>query len=306
MRANLHMHSRFSDGTLWPEDVARSVARSGLEVAALTDHDTLAGSERFIHACRNLGVLPVTGCEIDVVEEPIGYKSELLGYFPGKSARECPATSALLDRVLVQRKARIESFIAAARVYFSRPDLSLEDLAAGKFGTSASADMPGLSWNRVDFFNYLKARRLVPQWESYREFGARLFGPGKIPKFKVAKPDLAEAVRSVHADGGFAVVPHIGHVWGDDPVLMAEKPVELRTLLRHFREAGVDGVEMYWYSNVKKTQAINAIVRAEAEPMGFFLTFGSDCHGPGSGNHTMGAFSGEFAGFPGVPMIQEG
>ncbi len=304
MRANLHMHSRFSDGTLWPEDVARSVAQSGLEAAALTDHDTLAGTERFTRACRELGVQPVTGCEIDIVEERIRYKSELLAYFPGKPARECPATSALLDRVLSQRKARIESFIAAARVYFSRPDLSLEDLAEGKFGRSASADMPGLSWNRVDFFYYLKARKLVPQWESYKEFGARLFGPDRIPKFKVAKPDLAEAVQAVHADGGFAVVPHIGHVWGDDPALMAEKPDELRKLLLYFRKAGVDGVEMYWYSNIERTRTINAMVGAEAGPMGFFLTYGSDCHGPGSGNHTMGAFSGEFAGFPGVPMIQ--
>ena len=303
------MHSRFSDGTLWPEDVARSAAHSGLGMASLTDHDTLAGTARFAQACRDIGVLPVTGCEIDIVEDSIGYRSELLAYFPGKSARECLATSAMLDRVLSQRKARIESFVAAAREYFHCPDLSMDELAAGKFGPAAgmavSASMPGLSWNKVDFFNYLKARSLVPKWESYKEFSTSRFGPGRIPKFKVAKPYLAEAVRAVHADGGFAVVPHIGHVWGDDQSALAEKRGGLQALLRHFREAGVDGVEMYWYSNIERTRAINAMVGAEAGPMGFFLTFGSDCHGPGSGNHTMGAFSGEFAGFPGVPMIQD-
>src|SRR5690348_13130739 len=43
MRADLHVHSTASDGTDPPAEVMRRAARAGLDVAALTDHDTVAG-----------------------------------------------------------------------------------------------------------------------------------------------------------------------------------------------------------------------------------------------------------------------
>jgi len=43
MRADLHVHSRASDGTDPPAEVMRRAAGAGLDVVALTDHDTVAG-----------------------------------------------------------------------------------------------------------------------------------------------------------------------------------------------------------------------------------------------------------------------
>src|SRR5207248_10700602 len=43
MRADLHVHSNASDGTDPPAEVMRRAARAGLDVVALTDHDTVAG-----------------------------------------------------------------------------------------------------------------------------------------------------------------------------------------------------------------------------------------------------------------------
>ena len=43
MRADLHVHSNASDGTDHPAEVMRRAARAGLDVVALTDHDTTAG-----------------------------------------------------------------------------------------------------------------------------------------------------------------------------------------------------------------------------------------------------------------------
>ena len=43
MRADLHVHSSASDGTEPPAEVMRRAARAGLDVVALTDHDTVAG-----------------------------------------------------------------------------------------------------------------------------------------------------------------------------------------------------------------------------------------------------------------------
>ncbi|TXT51157.1 MAG: PHP domain-containing protein, partial [Spirochaetes bacterium] len=61
MNANLHLHSRFSDGSQWPEEIALAAARQKLEMAALTDHDTLGGTERFLAECAKLGIQGITG-----------------------------------------------------------------------------------------------------------------------------------------------------------------------------------------------------------------------------------------------------
>jgi len=73
--------------------------------------------------------------------------------------------------------------------------------------------------------------------------------------------------------------------------------------LSYFRHAGVDGVEFYWYNNDFKTARFNEQLRALARPQGFFFTYGSDCHGPGSGKHTIMKFKGCFEGFP-PPTMQ--
>ena len=54
MRADLHVHSSASDGTDPPAEVMRRAARAGLDMVALTDHDTVAG-----HAEANAAAGPV-------------------------------------------------------------------------------------------------------------------------------------------------------------------------------------------------------------------------------------------------------
>lgn len=301
MNANLHLHSRFSDGSLWPEEIALEAARLGLAQAALTDHDTMGGADRFVAECVRLGIEGVTACEIDVSEPEIDYKSELLAYFPGKTSPECPATRMMLGKVLGERKKRLEYYLYWARTIFRREDLTIEDmlkdkLAGAKF--DISKELGGISWSKVDLFLYLKARRLIPAYTTYKIFKKEWFVPGKFPKYKLSKPGVEDCVRSIHADGGFAVIPHFGHFWNDDNEDMELHNAKVSSQLEFFRSRGVDGIELYWYSNKKKTQAINELVEKMAKPLGFFFTFGSDCHGPGTDKYTIDKYSGDFPGFP--------
>lgn len=300
MKANLHLHSRFSDGSLWPEDIAQSAAHEGLALAALTDHDTLGGSERFAAACGELGVETVTACEIDVSEPEIGYKSELLGYFPGKGASSCRETRRMLGVVLGERKKRLEYYLYWARTIFRREDLTIEDLLKDKIagGEPEASDLADVSWSKVDLFLYLKTKKLLPAYMTYKLFKKEWFAPGKFPKYKLSKPNVRDCARSIRADGGCAVIPHFGHLWNDDIEEMERKREAIAGQLQFFRACGVEGIELYWYSGHKKTQAINDFVRGLAEPLGFFFTYGSDCHGPGTDKCTIDKFSGDFAGFP--------
>ncbi len=61
---DLHLHSRFSDGSEEPERVVELAAEAGCSAIALTDHDTLAGISRAQSRASELGVGFVSGCEI--------------------------------------------------------------------------------------------------------------------------------------------------------------------------------------------------------------------------------------------------
>jgi error-prone DNA polymerase len=64
----LHAHSAFSflDGASTPTELAAAAAALGYPAIALTDHDGVWGSMEFAHACRGLGVRPITGAELTV------------------------------------------------------------------------------------------------------------------------------------------------------------------------------------------------------------------------------------------------
>ena len=64
VRVELHCHSNVSDGTLSPTDLANECLRSNVQFAALTDHDTTAGLEKFESFCRNSGMGFISGIEI--------------------------------------------------------------------------------------------------------------------------------------------------------------------------------------------------------------------------------------------------
>lgn len=64
MRIDLHTHSRASDGTQSPEELVRAAAAAGLDVLALTDHDTAAGWARAAQEAERVGVRLVRGMEL--------------------------------------------------------------------------------------------------------------------------------------------------------------------------------------------------------------------------------------------------
>ena len=64
MLIDLQVHSTYSDGYLSPAEAAKFVAKAGVKIAALTDHNTVGGLDEFRQACRELKVKPITGLEL--------------------------------------------------------------------------------------------------------------------------------------------------------------------------------------------------------------------------------------------------
>ena len=74
---DMHVHSRCSDGTFTPEELAAAARRRGLSLLALTDHDTTAGLAPFMRACAKDGVKGLCGIELSA-EAP--FTLHILGY----------------------------------------------------------------------------------------------------------------------------------------------------------------------------------------------------------------------------------
>ena len=78
MFVDLHIHSYFSDGAQTPEQAALACRDSGVGLAAMCDHNSWLGCERFAAACEDLGVQSIRGAEFDCRWQ--GYHLHILGY----------------------------------------------------------------------------------------------------------------------------------------------------------------------------------------------------------------------------------
>ena len=101
MRADLHVHSNASDGSDPPAEVMRRAARAGLDVVALTDHDTVAGHAEAAAAAGPVTLLPgmELSCRLD------GRSLHLLAYVfdPDRPELAAELTRIRDDRVLRAR-----------------------------------------------------------------------------------------------------------------------------------------------------------------------------------------------------------
>ena len=88
MRIDLHTHSNVSDGTDTPAELVAAAAAAGLDVVALTDHDTFDGLDRAVAAGREHGVEVVRGMELSCSRQ--GASVHLLAYGADPSSAAWP------------------------------------------------------------------------------------------------------------------------------------------------------------------------------------------------------------------------
>ena len=79
MKADLHMHSTYSDGSLSLEELWNEINKAGLDVVALTDHDTLRGVKEMIELSKKYGVRVIPALELSTYSN--GESIHILGYF---------------------------------------------------------------------------------------------------------------------------------------------------------------------------------------------------------------------------------
>lgn len=255
MRIDLHAHSNVSDGTEPPADVMASAARAGLDVVALTDHDSTDGWAEASAAALENGVALVPGMEVSCRTE-LGISVHLLSYLHD------PAHPGLLEEITKAKDARL---IRAERMV----TLLAEDYPL-TWDDVIHHVAPGATLGRPHIADALVAAGVVS--DRAEAFSSILTSRSRYFVQHYA-PDPATAVELVRAAGGVPVFAH--------PVASARGRVVGEHTYREMIDAGLAGLEIDHRDNPAEGRAF---LRKLAERHGLLVTGSSDYHGTGKPN----------------------
>ncbi|MEU8815730.1 PHP domain-containing protein [Actinoplanes sp. NPDC048796] len=250
-RIDLHCHSTASDGTLTPAELVKAGAEAGLDVMAITDHDTTGGWQAAA-AARPEGLQLVRGAELSCrwhgAEPPIAL--HMLAYLFDPDEPRLAGDLARLRTDREQRAEKIVNKLAADGVPITWEEVH-GYAAGGSVGRPHIAQAlirAGLVRTTTEAFH--------SQW-----LGARYF----VPKSDL---DVFEAVRAVRAAGGVTVFAH--------PRATVRGRVVPDRLIVELADAGLFGLEA---DHEDHSLQERAHVRALAESLGLVVTGSSDFHG---------------------------
>ncbi len=250
MRADLHLHTRASDGALAPAELLQLAEQRGLDCVAITDHDTTAGLQEALELqSARPQILPgiELGCAPSDGEDPAG-DIDLLGYaFDHKNAR----LRAALQRLRAERQLRGQAIVARLReLGVSLGWQRVRSLAAGE-----SIGRPHIAQALVE------AGHVQTNAEAFERY-LRNGGPAHVPRWRLS---AASCITLIQAAGGLAVIAHPGK-------------------LRHYERRiesllpfGLAGIEIIHPLHNAET---TALLRRLAKRHGLLMTGGSDFHRP--------------------------
>jgi 3',5'-nucleoside bisphosphate phosphatase len=243
---DLHAHTVASDGGDRPRELAAAAAAAGVEVLAVTDHDTVAGVAEARAAGERLGVEVLAGCELTAT---VGDRVvHVLLYGEGLLEPD------LAHAVEVARRGRSERNLAIGERLARLCGVGYDD-AVRVAGTSALS--------RAHFARAMVARGAVAD---VAEAFDRFLSSGRPAYVPAPAVPVTDAVALAAKAGGVAVLAHPGRLAAG----------ERGRVLAEALEAGIDGVEV-WHS--QHDGELRRSLATLAERRGLLATGGSDYHG---------------------------
>jgi 3',5'-nucleoside bisphosphate phosphatase len=240
---DLQSHSTYSDGALPPAAVVDAAREAGVQVLALTDHDTVDGVGEAVSAAGDIRVIPAV--ELSSVH---GTHEDLhiLGY--GLDHTD-PTLLATLADFRQDRIRRIHAMAENLRALgFTIDPARLRHDSPGRPHLAAAL----LDDNDLDLTN--------------NEVFAQYLVPGTPTYVARSRPTVEQAIAVIHAAGGLAVWAH--PYWDVEQADGA---------LREFASYGIDGVEVFYATHTEEqTRQLYALARE----LGLITTGSADFHGP--------------------------
>ncbi|GHB12244.1 PHP domain-containing protein [Streptomyces chryseus] len=249
MRIDLHTHSTASDGTDTPAELMRNAAAAGLDVVALTDHDSTRGHAEAIAALPD-GLTLVTGAELSCRLDGIGL--HMLAYLFDPDEPELAR-----ERELVRddRVPRARAMVGKLREL----GVPVEWDQVARIAGDGSVGRPHIASALVEIgVVETVSDAFTPEWLAN---GGRAY----VDKHEL---DPFDAIRLVKAAGGVTVFAHPGAVQRGDTVP--------ESAIAALAAAGLDGIEV---DHMDHDEPARARLRGLAADLRLLVTGSSDYHG---------------------------
>jgi predicted metal-dependent phosphoesterase TrpH len=247
---DLHSHTTYSDGTFAPAETVKLALERGLDVLAVSDHDTTEGLAEVADAARGTGLEIVPATEFSTVYE--GGSIHVLAYWIDLGDAEFQAE---LARLQDDREWRAQEIVNKLNEMGHAIDYArVRELAGGSV-----VARPHIAQAMVE-------AGIVPTYEeAFTEDFILDGGRAYVEKHALHPVD---ALALIHRAGGVCVIAHPG-MWSDaDPVPDA--------LIERMAEEGLDGIEADHPDHPEETRER---YRQMAGRFGIPFTGSSDCHG---------------------------
>jgi 3',5'-nucleoside bisphosphate phosphatase len=251
---DLQSHSTCSDGALAPGAVVAAAADAGVELLALTDHDTVDGVDEALEAGAARGVRVVPAVELSTLDED-REDLHLLGYLVDHRAAGLLEALAELRADRAARGARMADALRDCGFELEAPrraSIGRPHLAQAVF--DHPANRMRLAREEIVNSSQLLEAYLVPGAPAYR---------------RRTKPTVADAIALVHDHGGVAVWAH--------PFWDLDAPDDVLGAIDRFAALGLDGVEAFYPTH---DAAQTRLVAERCAERGLLTTGSADFHGP--------------------------
>ncbi|MFG3135311.1 PHP domain-containing protein [Streptomyces sp. NPDC048211] len=249
MRIDLHTHSTASDGTDTPAELVRNAAAAGLDVVALTDHDTVRGHAA-AKAALPEGLTLVTGAELSCRVDGVGL--HMLAYLFDPDEPELAR-----ERELVRddRVPRAQTMVRKLREL----GVPVEWEQVARIAGDGSVGRPHIATALVELgVVETVSDAFTPEWLAD---GGRAYA-------EKHELDPFDAIRLVKAAGGVTVFAH--------PAAVKRGDVVPESAIAKLAAAGLDGIEV---DHMDHDEPTRARLRGLARELGLLTTGSSDYHG---------------------------
>lgn len=255
MIVDLHTHTTASDGTDTPEQLVRLAAAAGLAGVAITDHDTLAGSDEGAIVAESLGLPFLRGLELStrLLDEktPQRRTAHVLAFFPADPGA---GFRAWLDTLRAGR--RVRNLATITKLNQLGYDLCLEDAEA-------------LGRNITGRPHIARAMAQKGYVANLREAFDRFLREGAPAYVEREDPSAREGIQRIREAGGIPSLAHIGR-------MHRHNAADEESLLHTLAGWGLRAIEV-WHSDHDPKR--NTRYLEYAAKFGLATTGGSDYHG---------------------------
>ncbi|MBN1398597.1 MAG: PHP domain-containing protein [Bacteroidetes bacterium] len=243
-RADLHLHTTYSDGARTPKEIVQRAHAANLSVIAITDHDNVGGIDEAVEEGKSFGIEVVTGVELSVALNDKDI--HLLAFFFDHNDKK------LLDYLSFFRYERLKR---AERIVQKLNDINIP------LKLDAVLDQAGVgSVGRPHIASALMEEGLTG---TYHEAFLRYIGAGAPAYERKYQLSPVEATQLITQAGGLSFLAHPGKYTTD---------LELSTLIK----SGLDGIEVVHPSH---NEARQEFYRGVVDQYFLLECGGSDYHG---------------------------